>query len=250
MVRGHVKLGGLEGYDSGRVVDGSEKALTLGLGVNGGRPGDTSTLRAGCMSLNLGLRKEAHCKLNKEAVLGRGCLGLRKDGAVNNSLVHEFGGLSLPQCSILRDWASSSSKGPKGCLSPSHVKGDHDEGCEKASLCSKEVKKATFLDLSLSLNVLDGTRLGFKDDSRLLLVRSSLNLEERVPSVDATLLLEVGLGGGIPRESAQGFQDGEPRMVGLEARSGFFVFMRGLRVVVSGGQVAMFGVFRFSKALG
>lgn len=192
MVRGHVKLGGLEGYDSGRVVDGSEKALTLGLGVNGGRPGDTSTLRAGCMSLNLGLRKEAHCKLNKEAVLGRGCLGLRKDGAVNNSLVHEFGGLSLPQCSILRDWASSSSKGPKGCLSPSHVKGDHDEGCEKASLCSKEVKKATFLDLSLSLNVLDGTRLGCKDDSRLLLVRSSLNLEERVPSVDATLLFEVG----------------------------------------------------------
>lgn len=39
-------------------------------------------------------------------------------------------------------------------------------------------------------------------------------------------------------------------VVGLEARSGFFVFMRGLRVVVSGGQVAMFGVFRFSKALG
>ena len=61
--------------------------------------------------------------MNKEAALDQGCLGLMKNGAINNPLVHEVGGLGLFK--VLSQGTPLVWRCLKGCLSLSDMDRDH-----------------------------------------------------------------------------------------------------------------------------
>ena len=54
----------------------------------------------------------------------------------------------------------------------------------KDSVCIKEAQRVSMLDLRSSLASSDGPRFGCNDNSQYLLVHSSLQLKERIPSME------------------------------------------------------------------